>query len=92
MQTSTTQPWALIPKVEPSDSLIQSVGGHWLIASLLAQRGHTTPEAAAAFLDPTQYRPADPKRLYGVATAAAILAVDIATRPSPMGPRVRRRR
>ena len=38
--------------------LIAAVGGHPLIARLLAQRGLDTPEQADAFLDPDAYTPA----------------------------------
>jgi len=49
------------------------VGGHPLVAQLLAQRGIDAPDAARAFLDPAHYTPAPPTALIGVAEAAALL-------------------
>lgn len=65
--------WKLHPKIVPSEKLRDSVGGHPLVAQLLAQRGIETPEAARAFLDPTCYTPAPPDALIGVAEAAELL-------------------
>jgi single-stranded-DNA-specific exonuclease len=65
--------WSLLPAVEPSAELLDAVGGHPLVARLLAQRGHTDPAQARAFLDPTAYTPAPPATLVGVEHAAAVL-------------------
>lgn len=66
-------PWILIPPATPSPELIALTGGHPLTARLLAQRGIDTPEKAIPFLDPTQYQPAPPEALLGVAEAARII-------------------
>lgn len=66
-------PWTLLPPVTPSQELVAMVGGHPLIAHLLAQRGITQPEQARAFLDPAHYVPAPPHALFGVAEAACLL-------------------
>lgn len=68
-----TQPWILKPTVAPSPELIAAVGGHPLVAQLLAQRGIDTPEKAIPFLDPDQYTPASPSALTGVDAAAELL-------------------
>ena len=65
--------WTLVPPVTPSPELSEVVGGHPLIAQLLAQRGLTAPAQALAFLDPTQYTPAHPHALFGVTEAARLL-------------------
>ena len=65
--------WSLLPPVEPDPALAAAVGGHPIVAYLLAQRGLTSPEEALAFLDPAAYRPAPPTTLHGVAEAAEIL-------------------
>ncbi len=56
-----------------SDALRSAVGGHPLVAEILARRGYTSPEAAVAFLDHTRYVPAPPASLPGVTEAAALL-------------------
>ncbi|MFO7631554.1 MAG: DHHA1 domain-containing protein [Caldilinea sp.] len=68
-----TQPWILKPPVTPSPELVAAVGGHPLVAQLLAQRGIDTPEKATPFLDPDAYTPAAPSALLGVDEAAALL-------------------
>lgn len=65
--------WTLVPSATPSPELAASVGGHPLVARLLAQRGITTSTQARAFLDPAHYTPAPPQTLFGVADAARIL-------------------
>ncbi len=75
-----TQPWILKPPVAPSPELIAAVGGHPLVAQLLAQRGIDTPEKAIPFLDPNQYTPAPPSKLRGVDEAAMLLHDAIARR------------
>lgn len=67
------QPWIILPSPEPPPALAAAVGGHPLVARLLAQRGIDTPERAAAFLDPALYRPAPPTALAGVADSAELL-------------------
>jgi single-stranded-DNA-specific exonuclease len=65
--------WSLLPPGAPSPTLAQAVGGHPLVASLLAQRGLTDPSRALAFLDPTRYTPSPPHALFGVDRAADLL-------------------
>ncbi len=67
------QAWTLTPPITPSPALLATVGGHPLIAQLLAQRGIDTPEKARAFLDPTFYRPTPPSALLGIDHAAEVL-------------------
>src|SRR4051794_3376789 len=65
--------WTLLPPVASSPELAAVVGGHPLIARLLAQRGITEASQALAFLDPTHYTPAPPDALIGVQRAARLL-------------------
>lgn len=65
--------WSLVPTTTPSPDLVTFVGGHPLIAQLLAQRGFDTPEKARAFLNPVHYTPTPPTALTGVAEAAQLL-------------------
>jgi single-stranded-DNA-specific exonuclease len=51
-------------------ALAAEVGGDPIVAQLLARRGITTPEAAAAFLNPDRYTPAPPDDLPDLAAAA----------------------
>lgn len=67
------QSWTLLPQPTPSPELITYVGGHPLIAQLLAQRGFDTPEKAQSFLNPNHYAPAPPHVLIGVPEAAQLL-------------------
>ncbi len=68
-----SQPWILRPQAEPSAALRAAVGGHPLVARLLAQRGMTTAEKALPFLDSAAYVPARPSALVGLDRAAEIL-------------------
>lgn len=65
--------WVLRPIVEPPADVVVEVGGHPLVAQLLAQRGITTPAAARAFLNPDEYTPAPPSALFGLENAAQVL-------------------
>ncbi len=65
--------WSILPLAQPSAALSAAVGGHALVAQLLAQRGLDDPERARAFLDPAYYTPAPPTALVGVAEAAHLL-------------------
>ena len=67
------QPWILLPQVEPSEALCAAVGGHPLVAQLLAQREIDTPERALPFLDSAAYAPAPPSALVGLERAAHAL-------------------
>ena len=68
-----SQPWILLPQVEPSPALRDAVGGHPLVAQLLAQREIDTPEKALPFLDSAAYTPAPPTALVGLERAAHTL-------------------
>ncbi|MBI3958812.1 MAG: DHH family phosphoesterase [Chloroflexi bacterium] len=68
------RPWLLTPPVPPSPALAAAVGGHPLVAQLLAQRGIDTPAAALPFLDPAAYTPSPPAALVGLERAAHLLA------------------
>ena len=68
-----SQPWTLLPQVEPSPALRAAVGGHPLVAQLLAQREIDTPERALPFLDSAAYSPAPPNALVGLERAAHAL-------------------
>lgn len=65
--------WLEPRPVTVSDALRQAVGGHPLVAEILARRGFDRPEAALAFLDSERYVPAPPHELPGVTQAAALL-------------------
>jgi single-stranded-DNA-specific exonuclease len=67
------QPWRLLPKADPSPDLRSAVGGHPLVAQLLAQRGFDTPERALPFLHIDHYTPASPSALVGLDRAAHLL-------------------
>lgn len=51
-----------------------AIGGHPLVAELLARKGIMTPESALAFLNPRYYRPASPLELPDAGAAVARLA------------------
>ena len=61
-----------------SDELRTALGGHPLVAEILARRGLTTPQAALAFLDPEHYTPSPPDALPDLAIAAQRLRDAIA--------------
>lgn len=65
--------WIEPRAVTVSDALRAAVGGHPLVAEVLARRGFTSADAAVAFLDCDRYVPAPPTSLPGVTQAAAIL-------------------
>ena len=67
------RPWLVTPPIPPSPALAAAVGGHPLVAQLLAQRGIDTPADAIPFLDPDEYTPAPPSALVGLDRAAHIL-------------------
>ena len=56
--------------LQPSAALRSAVGGHPLVAQVLARRGWTDPRAALAFLDPAHYSPAPPDDLPDLCAAA----------------------
>ncbi|MEM7531139.1 MAG: DHHA1 domain-containing protein [Chloroflexota bacterium] len=75
-----TKQWTILPQVEPLPELKEEVGGHPLVARLLAQRGITTSEAARAFLDPDEYIPSRPLTLQGMQAAGYCLQDAIVNR------------
>ena len=70
--------WRICEPVPVPPALRRAVGGHPLVARLLAQRGLTDPERARAFLDPSRYHPALPGELPGIASAATLVRDAIA--------------
>lgn len=62
--------WQEPPKVKASDALYQAVGGHPLVADILARRGMTKPEQAIPFIDPSEYTPTAPTELDDLEIAA----------------------
>ncbi len=65
--------WQLAPQTDVPPALREAVGGHPLVARLLAQRGHADRDQARAFLDPFSYVPASPYELPGMAEAIDLL-------------------
>jgi single-stranded-DNA-specific exonuclease len=62
--------WQWAEPVLADPALTSAIGGHPLVAQLLARRGLATPEAALAFLQPERYVPAMPESLPDLETAA----------------------
>ncbi len=67
------RPWREPEPCAVPEALRAVVGGHPLVAEMLARRGLSEPAAAAAFLDPARYRPASPTELPGIGRALARL-------------------
>ncbi len=65
--------WIEPAPVAVTPALAAAVGGHPLVASILARRGFDDPAQAVAFLDWQRYVPAPPEDLPGVAPAADLL-------------------
>ncbi|NLD72715.1 MAG: single-stranded-DNA-specific exonuclease RecJ, partial [Chloroflexi bacterium] len=65
--------WSFPPETAVPLDLRLAVGGHPLLARLLAARGLGDPARALAFLDPVRYTPADPQALPGIGAAVGIL-------------------
>ncbi len=70
--------WLEPSPVMVSDELRAALGGHPLVAEILARRGLTTPQAALAFLDPERYTPSPPDALPDLEIAAQRLRQAIA--------------
>jgi single-stranded-DNA-specific exonuclease len=70
--------WLEPSPVIVSDELRVGLGGHPLVAEILARRGLTTPQAALAFLDPERYTPSPPDALPDLTIAAQRLRAAIA--------------
>ncbi len=69
--------WLEPRAIEVPELLRVAVGGHPLVAEMLARRGILTPEAARAFLDPSHYTPALPEELPDLLAAAERVEVAI---------------
>ena len=65
--------WLEPSPAETPESLRAAVGGHPLVAEILARRGLTDPAAALGFLDPERYTPAPPSALPDLELAARAL-------------------
>ena len=61
--------WIDPPETPVPADLQEAVGGHPLVAQVLARRGFSRPAAALAFLDPYRYTPAPPDDLPGMDAA-----------------------
>ncbi len=71
--------WDSPPSKVATNDLRLAVGGHPLVAQILAQRGHLTSECARAFLDPSHYSPTPPNALPDLVIATEHLAAAIRT-------------
>lgn len=69
--------WIDPPAIQAPPELSEAIGGHPLVAELLARKGIMTPEAALAFLNPRYYRPASPLEMPDAGPAVARLAYAI---------------
>lgn len=77
-----SRPWQLPSPTDVDPALLESVGGHPLLARILAQRGLTDPLRARAHLDPGYYAPASPYDLPGMEDAVRLLRLAIIARRS----------
>lgn len=68
--------WVQAPQAAPTPTLVRSGYPEWM-ASLLARRGIDSPEQAAAFLQPSADRFADPKRIKGLSRAVERLRLAV---------------
>jgi single-stranded-DNA-specific exonuclease len=62
--------WRFVEPLPVDSTLTAATGGHPIVAQLLARRGITTPNTAAAFLNPDRYVPAPATDLPDLAFAA----------------------
>lgn len=65
--------WKLPSEMSASDALRDVVGGHPMVADILARRGYADPAAAMAFIDPACYTPAPASDLPDLEKAASRL-------------------
>jgi single-stranded-DNA-specific exonuclease len=75
--------WLFPSNITASAALREAVGGHPLVADILARRGFSEAEAALAFLDPAHYSPSPPTELPDLVTAAEHL-LDAIQRGDPI--------
>ncbi len=61
--------WTELAEIPVPEELRVAVGGHPLVAQVLARRGILSEAAARAFMDPQAYQPADPLELPGMQAA-----------------------
>ncbi len=66
-----------LPLLPPDPALSALVGDQPIVAAALARRGFTNVDAARAFLDPAQYRPAPASDLPGMDEATRLLLTAI---------------
>ncbi len=78
--TKFTGEWLVSPSPDVSPDFQATVGGHPLVARILAQRGITDPETARGFLHPELYRPAPPQELPDLSVAVERLHEAVAGR------------
>lgn len=65
--------WLEIPAVDVPPALREAVGGHPVVARILALRGISDPQAAKAFLEPMLYTPASPWQIPGMEKVIGLL-------------------
>ncbi|MBN1429295.1 MAG: single-stranded-DNA-specific exonuclease RecJ [Anaerolineae bacterium] len=65
--------WLLPSDVTASQALRESIGGHPLVADILARRGLDNLDVVQAFLDPAHYKPAPPGDIPDLDIAASRL-------------------
>jgi single-stranded-DNA-specific exonuclease len=70
--------WLDLPMVDVPAALREAVGGHPVVARILALRGFLDPGAAAAFLNPELYTPISPWDIPGMEGVVALLRGAIA--------------
>jgi single-stranded-DNA-specific exonuclease len=73
MTIRNTLQWTTVAPTLPDDALLQTVGGHPLVAQILAQRGYGTADTARAFLLPAFYSPTPPRALPDLSQAVETL-------------------
>lgn len=74
--------WIDPPETPMPPAFREAVGGHPLVAEILARRGLRDVEAALAFMDPGRYRPAPPEDLPGMDLACRRIEQAAAERQS----------
>jgi len=72
--------WRIVESVQVPSALRAAIGGHPIVARLLAQRGFLDAESALAHMDPQRYAPAPPWALPGMEEAVRLLSDAIASR------------
>ena len=70
----TERPWQEPEIIRVPEDFRSRVGGHPLVAETLFRRGIRSPQAALAFLDPTQYHPCSPYELPDLRSAVGLIS------------------